>query len=161
MLILRNINIIGARLPKYEYFLRCELTVEEGLIILFKFMCLYQSDIACKQVQDILESKLEDLTEDCLSNIFSQLYTRNPNAEQVKLSYTSIMEEFASKFLVKNEISQLMLHCQVFLEYISYSDDHNVVKALSAEWGKVFGSQSLLPSLLQASSPPHMIGKTI
>lgn len=121
---------------------------------------MFISAIACKQIQDILESKLEDLSEDFLSSIFSQLYTKKTIAEQVKLSYTSsIMEVFTSKFLLKNEISQLLLHCQVFLEYISYSKGENLVEELSAEWGKVFGLQSLLPSLLE-ETPLTMIGKT-
>ena len=120
---------------------------------------------ACIKLQQILRSHydtLERATRGSLRDILLKLYSNNVITETVResLSYSKMIQEFEANLPNSKDVSELKRHCQVFLECISQGGPTDAVaKALSTEWGKVFGTESLLtiPSSTMIPSTPSPV----
>ena len=116
------------------------------------------------KIKQILRSHydiIEEATRGCLESVLSKLYARSIITGTVRdsQSYSKAMGEFEFKFSLISDMSQLKLHCQLFLESISQGGPtHDVVKKLATEWGEELGIEFLLPlpalSSFTPSPPP-------
>ena len=93
-----------------------------------------------------------------LDDITSQLYARNIITESVKdsMNYSNMMQEFDAKITLTNNVSELKLLCEAFLECICQGGPtDNIIETLAVEWNKVFETELLLPR--QMTSAVHRL----